>query len=465
METIVPELIEIIKGAKNSIESEEGIRHYFEDLACKAVGKAWEQIDAELARNYKAKGWRTERRDERTIQTSYGAVTFKRRLMKKEGEKKSTYPLDHELGIRPYQRYTVYMEYIVAQIGAKSVYRTTAAAVNALSPVTMSHQQVSHIIRDVGQKCKEREESQREAWPEGGSELKKPELLLIEGDGLVIRRQGKGKKKANEIHRYQIAEGVEQNGKRRELVGTHYVAEPSAKEARESLEAYLANHYDLRDTIVLSNSDGGAGYGKEAFDEIIGKAKRHEHFRDRYHVNRKLKERLSRSDRRLSKELKEAVQAHDRERMEICMDTLESMAKDGQEADNLARLRGYLERNWEYLETPEQRGLGEYSGSLGTCESNHRLYSYRMKKQGRAWGDEGGEAMVRILTAMKNGDLREAMAAKEDFVCVPSRDFKGAVKAALKKAKHAAHEGVRHGGIVVDAPSSSPIGRLARMIA
>ena len=122
METIVAEIIEIIKGASDSIESEEKIRHYFEQIQCQAVGKAWERIDEELSKTYKEKGWQTERRDERTIQASYGAVTFRRRLMKKEGEK-SIYPLDHELGIRPYQRYTEYFEYTVAQIGAKSVYR------------------------------------------------------------------------------------------------------------------------------------------------------------------------------------------------------------------------------------------------------------------------------------------------------------------------------------------------------
>ncbi len=463
MDTIVAELIGIIKGAKDSIDSEEKIRHYFEELQCQTVGAAWERIDAELSKQYKEKGWKTERRDERTIQASYGAVTFKRRLMKKKGEK-SIYPLDHEIGIRPYQRYTAYMEYTVAQIGARSVYRTTAAAVSALSPVTMSHQQVARIIREAGQQCKEWEDEQRETYTERG-ELRKPVYLYIEGDGLLLHRQGQDGKKALELHRDQIAEGVKQNGKRRGLVGAHYVSGFSAKEAREVLEGYLADHYDLRDTIVLSNSDGGAGYGKDAFDGIIGKVKRHEHFRDRYHVNRKLKERLSGSDKRLAGELRGAVRAHDKDLMRACMDTLESMAADGQESENLARLRGYLERNWEYLATPEQRGLENCGGCLGTCESNHRLYSYRMKKQGRAWGDEGGAAMARILTAIKNGDLRKALAARTDYSCKPSRDFKGAVRAALKKAKQSAHEGVRHGRIVVDAPSSSAMGQLARMIA
>lgn len=464
MDTIVTELIEIIKGAKDSIESEEKIRHYFEKIQCQAVSKAWEQIDEELFKTYKKKGWKTERRDERTIQASFGAVTFKRRLLKKAGGK-SIYPLDRELGIRPYQRYTAYLAYAVAQIGAKSVYRTAAFAVNTLSPVTISHQQISRIIRDAGQQCKEWEEAQKEKYPEKESELKKPEYLYLEGDGLILHRQGKKGKKTSELHRYQIAEGVKQNGKRRELAGAHYVSGYSAKEARETLEAYLANNYDLRDTVVLSNSDGGAGYGKEAFDEILGKVKRHEHFRDRYHANRKLKERLAGTDPQLAKKLREAVRAHDREAMENCMDTLESAAQGEQQAENLSRLRGYLERNWEYLPTPEQRGLAECGGCLGTCESNHRLYSYRMKKQGRAWGDEGGAAMASILTAIKNGGLREALTAGDEFSSKPSRDFKSAVRAALKKAKHRAHEGVRHGGITVDAPSSSAMGQLARMVA
>lgn len=50
--------------------------------------------------------------------------------------------------------------------------------------------------------------------------------------------------------------------------------------------------YNLKDTVVISNSDGGSGYEKEQFEYIIGRCERHEHFRDRYHVNRKIKERL-----------------------------------------------------------------------------------------------------------------------------------------------------------------------------
>lgn len=38
----------------------------------------------------------------------------------------------------------------------------------------------------------------------------------------------------------------------------------------------------------------------------------------------------------------------------------------------------------------------------GACEAGHRIYSYRMKHQGRCWSQEGAEAMVQFITAMKN---------------------------------------------------------------
>ena len=129
-------------------------------------------------------------------------------------------------------------------------------------------------------------------------------------------------------------------------------------------------------------------------------------------------------------------------------------------------MRDYLERNWPYLASMQERGLGEYSTVIGTCESNHRTYSYRMKRQGRRWGKEGGNGMVKILTGLKNDDLRDAMAAQEEgFSSVPSKDFRCAVRNALKKTKHQEHEGIKHGKITLNAPTSSAVGQLAKSFA
>ena len=49
METIVTEILEIIKGAKDSISREERIRSSLEDLACRAVSEALDWIGIPLA--------------------------------------------------------------------------------------------------------------------------------------------------------------------------------------------------------------------------------------------------------------------------------------------------------------------------------------------------------------------------------------------------------------------------------
>ena len=329
METIVTEILEIIKGAKDSISREERIRSYLENLACRAVSEALERIDKELAGRYADKGWHVERLDWRTVQASYGTLRIRRRRMCKEGEA-GIYPLDKELGIRPYRRYTAYLEYTIAQIAAKTVYRVTADAVNLLTPVTMSHQQVARVVKQVGETYSAWEDLQATPDPMEEKELRQPQVLYIEGDGLMLHGQ---KKKQKELHRFQIAEGVRENGNRRELIGTHYIADFSHEKAKDRMLHYIGSHYDLTHTLVLSNSDGGAGYSIDAFKEIVGKVGRHEHFRDWYHVQRKCKERLSWANRKLRRELHRALKNHDRERLCLILDTLESTARDEHQAE------------------------------------------------------------------------------------------------------------------------------------
>ena len=462
MNNTLAEIIKIVKNTPNNIDREDTLRKYFEAMACRMVSEALEAIDRELAAQYGKDGWQVDRRDNRTIQTTYGPVTMKRRRMRKDGET-SVYPLDKELGIRRYQRYSAYFEYQAAQIAAKTVYRTTAMAINALTPVTISHQQVGNIIKHVGERYAEWENEQQQ--DEGGhiTELKKPEVLYIEGDGLELKEQ---KGKHMEVHRFQIAEGVKEHKNRRELVGTHYIADFDHRKAVKAMTDYLSMHYDLSKTIVMSNSDGGPGYTQSVFAEILGRTKRHEHFMDSYHVNKKIKDRIAWAGKELTNELHKAMRGHDWDKVSTVLNTVQSQAQDDSQVEHTEKLRAYLERNWAFLSNMRQRGLSNYVKLIGTCESNHRLYSYRMKKQGRRWGRTGGLGMVKIITGLKNDDLRSALAAREEyFEHAPSEEFRGAVRQALKKAKHHPHEGVQRGQIYLDAPSSSPIGKLAKAIA
>ena len=181
--------MKIMKGANDSISCEEQLKAYWSVMVCQVVALALDRIDEELAEQWKADGWYVERRDERTVVSSFGAVQFKRRRMQRDGEP-GRYPLDEMLGLRKYKHYTPYFEAKVAQIAASATYRVTAEAVSSLTPADISHQKIANIVRSVGERYEQWENREDAAAP--AETLRQPEVLLIEGDGLTLREQKGG---------------------------------------------------------------------------------------------------------------------------------------------------------------------------------------------------------------------------------------------------------------------------------
>ena len=461
MNTIVTDILEILKKSTGAIEREKNMQEYIHRKMCSIVQEAFERLDDELWQAHKRNGCRSLRRDERSLITSYGTIRLKRRLLK-DASGKAFYPVDQEMGFRKYQRISPYFQYNIARIASKTVYRTTAMAVEVLTGTGLSHQQISNILHRVGNTYETWEQVQRNQEIEPTAILHQPETLRIEGDGVEIKGQGM---KHLEIHRFQIAEGVKTQGGRRVLTGVHCVASTSHKEAKEQMQAYIESHYDLNRTLVLSNSDGGPGYSKEVFDEILGVTKRHEHFRDPYHVNKKGRDRLSFIPKDLTSKLQRTIWKHDRKGVCTWLDTMDSMAVTEQQREQVKLYRQYLKRHWEYLKPLTMRGVEITDKGLGTCESGHRIYSYRMKKQGRRWGKQGGEAMVKIITGLRNGDLMEALDASDEyFNRKPGKEYKCAMRQIMKKHKMP-HLGIQHGRIYHDCAASTAIGHLARIFA
>ena len=269
------------------------------------------------------------------------------------------------------------------------------------------------------------------------------------------------------MHRFQVATGVKQIGKRRILIGFHVFAGFDRKHVLELLEAYLDNQYDLSRCTVLSNSDGGSGYTKDVFYKLAEGSQRHEHFRDRYHVNEKIRQRLGWVRKRgMVDRFHHKVWRHDLESIHCCLDMLEGEAYTAEEEENVRKLWAYLERNWEWLTPlPLREGMEDCRKGLGTCESNHRTYTYRMKKQGRRWSYRGGRAMVKVISGLKNDDLEQALAG--DLCVMPlkaRKEYRNAVREALKKPAFVPHVGAHQCRIANYGLSSSPMGQLAAVL-
>ena len=459
-ENAIGAVISIIKESDDSIESERKLTHWLEEMNCQLIAMALERIDAELYQIYKAQGWRVARRDSRTICCRYGELTYARRLLQKDG--KSFYPLDRKMGFEPRKHYSMGMIERIVEAVAITTSRSASELLQSLAGITISHQSVISLKNYTGKKAKAYEKTLAEE--EKVEKPTQPEIIAIEGDGIVLKNKEKGG--VSEVHRLQIYEGVRKNGNRTELVGLLCFASTSSKELFALVTRYLHGRYDLSRITVLSNGDGGSGYQFQDFDQMVEGCLDHQHFRDCYHVHEKIRTRLSFCNKELVDHIIRELHRTDNimKQIPVWMDTARSCARTEEDLEEVDKLQSYLERNASYIPSLSQRGI-HTEIHLGTAETNHRFYSYRMKRQGRSWSSEGMEYMVWILTARKNKTLTQALlyhANGKSYKKMDRAMHKAVVQAERRMRNY--RTGCLEGRIGVYGASSSPMERLARAI-
>ena len=355
MESIITDIVKIIKSENNVIAREKALMCYFFNLIRELMKLALEEVDAGLVEETKKQGYQIEKRNKRSVVTVFGEISYWRRRYICLG-KKAKYPLDELMGYDKYKRYSVLAVKDVLQVSAVATYRNTALAVNTLSCFNISHSQVGKLIVQAGKLIKNQQQSEERY--DGITQRKKVPVLYLEGDGVVI----KGTKKRLEFHCYQVCEDIiNLSQKRRKRVQAKEFVSLSRLDALQEIKTYLANTYDLSDTLIISNADGGAGYAKKDFDEIVGYCRQHEHFLDVFHLNKKIKDRLSFMPAMQGKLISAVEFKYDRHLTDVILDTIESNLIDElntpENHENLKLLRSYLHRRWADIKPFKMRHL------------------------------------------------------------------------------------------------------------
>ncbi|MEQ6378797.1 UPF0236 family protein, partial [Bacillaceae bacterium S4-13-56] len=96
-----------------------------------------------------AEGWTVIRDDEKTVQFTFGGVTFRHTSMRdKKGN--CRHPFDEWLGLRKYQRHSALVEVKIAEMASETDYRETARVLKEWTSVDISHTTVGSIVKRVG---------------------------------------------------------------------------------------------------------------------------------------------------------------------------------------------------------------------------------------------------------------------------------------------------------------------------
>lgn len=237
-------------------------------------------------------------------------------------------------------------------------------------------------------------------------------VIYLEGDGVWIKVSGREKEQQNkELSHFVIHTGTEEYGKRKILKDKVEIVSPNNRIARKRVVDYIYNHFKITsDTLLVTNSDMGHGYTPRLFKEIskdLG-IKHHQHFWDRYHLNKEIKKLVKPYSEELLDQFMKAIDSHCKQKLKTAIDTLESFVLLNQNEKKIDTFKVFKNRilgNFKYTQPPEQRNLE--TASLGIMESQHRKISYRMKNRGMYWSLNHADAMSHLILLSYNQELRD----------------------------------------------------------
>lgn len=468
MEFIIARIYNLLKDTENLIEFEEQIQLLMHETFATLVGDVFSQLNQVVKEQKQSEGWMVGRNDEKGITCTFGEVRFRRTLMYDQ-KGNPRYPLDDWLGFRKYQRHSPLVEVKVAELASRSDYRETARMLKEWTAVDISHTTVGTILKRVGsaQAIADEEMVQELAESETLPKAKKIDFLYAEADGVYVRSTKK--RKHIEVAHSIMYEGWEKNGKRVSLKGRKVLmTTQSTDDFWAEVQAFAANEYELNQTQIVTNSDGGAGYTGEKFKEAFSQTDQPIlHQLDDYHIQQALGRTFGWKTDKLKSRVKKAIEEQNSKAFKLAVDTYESTLEDEKQLEKLNRFRTYILNHWDVIQDWRKRteNVPEGARGLGAMESNQRHISFRMKKRGMHWSDEGAEAMVKVKQGILNGTLRTVYLSAQHRSDRQQRAFKKSIRiSSLLSQKTRPSIGAKKGTIPVHTAHSSAIGRLFKSI-
>lgn len=186
---------------------------------------------------------------------------------------------------------------------------------------------------------------------------------------------------------------------------------------------------------------------------------------DYYHVFQGLNRAFGAQTNVFKQYIRQALKTHDLEEFTIWLDTYESTLEEPAAVEKLNTFRTYVFRNWDRIfdwrEKVEQ--VPKDARGLGAMESNQRHISFRMKKRGMHWSEDGCEAMVKVKQGLLNQTLLEAYLHQQNRSTRQQRKLKKMVRlSSLLHEKTRQSVGAKNGTIPLYASHSSAMGQLLK---
>ena len=368
-----------------------------------------------------------------TIKCKFGDLEFYRRRYKltKNGETKIVYLLDIYLELGYSGQYSKSIVELVVKEATEKSYRKTAETIRETTNVSITHTAARRILIDFSENHikkleKEKLKLYEKGFIEGQKELK---MIYEESDGIYISKQNrkknkksrKGKRLKSEIKIGIVHEGFEKRYsndfrvKNKQMVATI----KSAKYFKRLVDMTIGTTYkeNAIEKIVI-NADG-AGWCKD-----IAESPKERYQLDMFHIQKRITEAVTDKEYKMlmsnivkTNKPKDIFNIIYNYKVELEYDENEEELKKVKELEEYLRnnekglLRyqydlGLSQEEIEKLDETEYRNLGtEESQMYCGCRK-------RMKKNRTSWGDDGAEAMVKVISYIKSNLLDDLITGR-----------------------------------------------------
>ena len=177
------------------------MQNYFETLD--------DQLNSEVPATH-----RVINRQARTINFSFGPVTFKRRYYQVK-KAPNEFFLDRRLALAQ----SPYLAKMMVKFGQATTMRNTAMALNMLFDSGISHSAVMEAVHTLGAEVAKQTQATEKTAPAAGRRVL--ECLTIEGDAFIVKQKHEKKTRPIEVHHYRVYEREQGNDGKFKVVRCH----------------------------------------------------------------------------------------------------------------------------------------------------------------------------------------------------------------------------------------------------
>jgi len=376
-----------------------------------------ESYDEQLQETRNKKELRCKGTRQTTIKTIMGEVEYSRNVYEtkdESGRKAWVYLLDQEMQMDKIGFFSTNLAEKIANVVADNSYHTAAEIISSTSGQSISHGGAWLLVQKLGERISAEETAMvKEMDATGGKGTKELKLLFEEMDGVWLKMQGKGHRKApkQEMKVATMYEGWEDDGRScSRLAGKTIIAGmEKSEEFHAKREARIRSIYNADEIeIRVLNGDGGS-WIKDPYElDTVFQL-------DRFHIQQSIKKKIAspEAQKEIGRLFEEGRYDEMFEYISIYADSVESDDEKDNNSRKARELYEYLNNNKEGL-VPWQKQRNDYPEApegmvyknMGVQENqNCTTITLRMKGGRRRWSNPGANNMAKLLTSRENKEL------------------------------------------------------------